>query len=560
MLKLFKTMISKSDIVSFWFQQKHHWFCQSDEFDSLIKTKYFKYLNYSLLERTCEEYKTQEILISEKRNYLYLKRLCDQIVRHCYRENKDIVSMYTNLVVELSLKLVKHDIFQAYTPEEQCFIMLPLRHSNKITYNQFILKKGKELYSEKNHAIYRRFYVATLKKIAQLKNNDAFRSTVIFDKSQETIENIKHVLDDNSSKCVKYIPYQGVNQEQCVNQEECENEIIISTLEKYIMKHKIQSFTISLSGGVDSMVLCYGLKTLQEKYKLDLQAIHINYNNRETSVYEKDLCVYWTHLLNIPIYVRSITEIKRTKDKDRELYETITRDIRFGMYELLESSVVLGHNKDDKIENILSNIKKQRNYNNLFGMQEKHFDRVEICRPFLNITKSEIYDFARRMNIPFVYDSTPKWSERGKSRDILIPFLNNFDERILNGLESLSNFIENSVKMNQDFIKMLVHYEINFDELKKNSHNVGPQTLATIHENILKYDENMWKLILTEVCSKFKLPYIKLKTCLISFMSLKKILLRENKNENKNKITLNANMYVEIKKSIKIVFFNQKTY
>lgn len=515
-MNLFKIMIFNSELISFWFQQKQHWFCQSDEFDSLIKSMYFKYLNYSLLERTCEGYKGQEILISEKRNYLYLIILCDQIVRHCYRDNKDIVKSYTNLVVELSLQLVKHSLFQEYSPEEQCFIMLPLRHSNKFTYNQFILKKSKELYSEKNHAIYRRFYVATLKNIAQLKNNDAFYSTVNFDESPETIENIKDILDDKSSKCIKYIPYKF----------ETENEIIISTLEKYIEKHEIKSFTISLSGGVDSMVLCYGLKSLQSKYKLDLQVIHINYNNRETSVYEKDLCVYWAHLLKIPIYVRSITEIKRTKDKDRDLYETITRDIRFGMYELLEASVGLGHNKDDKIENILTNIKKQRNYDNLFGMQEKHFDRVEICRPFLNITKTEIYDFARRMNIPFVYDSTPKWSERGKSRDILVPFLNNFDERILNGLESLSSFIENSVKMNQDFIKMLVHYQINFEELKKNSSIVGPKILATIHENILNYDENTWKLILTEVCCNFKIPYISQKTCSNSFMRLKKILSR----------------------------------
>jgi tRNA(Ile)-lysidine synthase TilS/MesJ len=193
-------------------------------------------------------------------------------------------------------------------------------------------------------------------------------------------------------------------------------------------------------------------------------------------------------------------------------------------------------------------------------MQEKHFDRVEICRPFLNITKSEIYDFARRMNIPFVYDSTPKWSERGKSRDILVPFLNSFDERILNGLESLSNFIENSVKMNQDFIKMLIHYEINFEDLKKNNTNVGPQTLATIHENILNYDENTWKLILTKICSKFKLPYINQKTYSKSFIKLKMMMLNKNKNKNKNKITLNLNMYVQIKSSIKIIYLNQKTY
>ena len=102
--------------------------------------------------------------------------------------------------------------------------------------------------------------------------------------------------------------------------------------------------------------------------------------------------------------------------------------------------VILGHNLDDSLENIFSNIKKKQNYNNLFGMDlySKEKD-VHIARPLLKISKKQIIEFANEFYIPYTYDSTPSWSERGKLRDELIPFMNNFDPSILLGLIELTN-------------------------------------------------------------------------------------------------------------------------
>ncbi len=78
----------------------------------------------------------------------------------------------------------------------------------------------------------------------------------------------------------------------------------------------------------------------------------------------------------------------------------------------------------------------------------------------MSIYKDEIYHFAETNMIPYVYDSTPKWSERGKKRDTLIPFLNKFDPRIINGLEHLSNHIRSVHIVYDEFIKNLITFKI----------------------------------------------------------------------------------------------------
>ena len=57
----------------------------------------------------------------------------------------------------------------------------------------------------------------------------------------------------------------------------------------------------------------------------------------------------------------------------------------------------------------------------------------------LEVKKIDIIDFAHKVGIPYLYDSTPKWSRRGRMRDQLFPFLQNFDPGLLNGLEIVSD-------------------------------------------------------------------------------------------------------------------------
>ena len=83
---------------------------------------------------------------------------------------------------------------------------------------------------------------------------------------------------------------------------------------------------------------------------------------------------------------------------------------------------------------------------------------VNIFRPMLDVYKKDIYSFAQNYNIPYVYDSTPSWSERGQKRDKLIPFLNKFDERILPGLINLSEYLISTNKVYRSSINNLITF------------------------------------------------------------------------------------------------------
>jgi tRNA(Ile)-lysidine synthetase-like protein len=532
------------EFCDFWFKQKQYWFNQNDNFDLIIKKRYEYYLQPTFIEIIKTFIYSDPLNTELKYLYLGFVLICDQLVRHCERNNEYVIQNYTQKVVSFSKYIaLTPTLLNIYNPEEQCFLMLPLRHSkiNSLENNEFALETIKKLNKEKESQIYRRFICASLMRYLKLKNQQ-----IVYVTDQENIneenpemkneentemKNIVNVLDTNS---VKQIVFKNSIEH---------NEKIMKNLKNYIEKYKLYNFTISLSGGVDSMVLCYALKMLQKQYELQLKALHIDYNNRESSQYEAKMCILWCKLLNIPVYVRKIEEIQRTRDKDRDLYEKITKEIRFHMYELLEYNVVLGHNKDDTIENIFSNIIKKKNYDNLFGMEEQHFDRVTICRPFLEITKQEIYDFANKYEIPFVYDSTPKWSERGQKRDKLMPFLNSYDKRIITGLESVCKYTKNLSQMSNDFVEMMVNFEI--EELNKKSEK--EQVIATINAKITNYDLVLWKNAIITICKKYKLPYVSQKSIEISFEKVKSGI-------KKNKITLNQNLSIKLENKINIIY------
>jgi tRNA(Ile)-lysidine synthase TilS/MesJ len=48
---------------------------------------------------------------------------------------------------------------------------------------------------------------------------------------------------------------------------------------------------------------------------------------------------------------------------------------------------------------------------------------VLIWRPLLAHTKDDIYDFAHKYGVPYLRDTTPSWSTRGKLRNMLVPLL-----------------------------------------------------------------------------------------------------------------------------------------
>lgn len=462
-----------TSFMEYFLNNKKCWFDKYHTYDEYIKKNFRYLLDYNYLVKNKPEIKRENV---EKMTNFIL--ICDQLSRHIFRYNQKHIQKYDNIALKYSKDIINSDIFDIFNDTQKCFILMPLRHTFDINEYIIVINILKKYIENNNSDILDRFYKATLSKYSILLNYK------------------------NRNPIVKNIEYNyKILDETCTfnnNLKELDlNNSIVKVFSEYF-KNKNNMFAISLSGGVDSMISCYIMK----KIGVDLKAIHINYKNRDTSDDEMNLCIKFCNELNIPIYVREINEIKRSRNKDRDFYEKITKQIRFNFYNIICNDIVLGHNKDDTIENIFSNILKRKNYDNLFGMSKNHNENnITIHRPMLDIYKKDIYKFAQLYNIPYVYDSTPEWSERGKMRDQLIPFLNNFDERIIEGLLHLTEYTKTtSTVYNKSIDELITYHDI--------YNNANDHIICTISKKILDYDKNTWVQVFNKICRKYNIPYI----------------------------------------------------
>ena len=245
---------------------------------------------------------------------------------------------------------------------------------------------------------------------------------------------------ENYSNVLEYVPdYQMKISNHYFN---LSNNLInkLSIFCKENVDKRSKKVSVSLSGGVDSMVLTTILKLLG----YNVICLHINYNNREETCDEQDFLEKWCYYNSIKLYVKTLDSIKRD-GSNRNEYETVTKKIRFDFYkEILlkeeETMILLGHHKDDVLENIFANMCRGRNILDLAVIKETFsMNEVTIMRPMLEVYKSAIYDFAKLYQVPYFKDSTPGWSIRGKYRNKIYPVLEDAFPSLKSNLLELSN-------------------------------------------------------------------------------------------------------------------------
>jgi tRNA(Ile)-lysidine synthetase-like protein len=196
-----------------------------------------------------------------------------------------------------------------------------------------------------------------------------------------------------------------------------------------------QRYCISLSGGVDSMVLM----DLLLRAGKEVVAVHMNYNNRIETKREEDFLREYCMRKNVSFncYSFQITRgsIKRTD------YEIFTKKEKYEFYKAILNNykinnILLAHHKDDIIENIFTNFSRGRNFLDLSAIKEySYILGVNVHRPLLDFYKDSIYDYAHHFGIPYFLDTTPDWSVRGKLRKTIFTSLfdtfNNFKINLL---------------------------------------------------------------------------------------------------------------------------------
>jgi tRNA(Ile)-lysidine synthetase-like protein len=252
----------------------------------------------------------------------------------------------------------------------------------------------------------------------------------------------------------------------------------------------IQEPIVSLSGGIDSMVALTVLQVLGARPR----ALHIIYGNRPTSSDEYAFIAAFCRRIVVPLSVYEIPHIRRD-DVDREFYESVTRAIRFSAYKALaaDKKVLLGHIRDDLVENIWTNFARGIHLDNLAKMEANEMQMgVHLWRPLLNIPKSAIYEAAAALRIPHLKNTTPSWCNRGKFRE---HFYEQTHAQYGPEVDSALLQVAGALKAQAVLIDRLLYQKI-YDSWNGNTLNVEPALEADL-------DAAAWLRIFEHVCHKW---------------------------------------------------------
>mgnify|MGYP000187873650 CR=1 FL=1 len=457
-------------------------------------------------------------------NKLFINKVIfmDQYLRHPPHENPN------KMCYEL-VKLFLPEYKWMFEPVYDVFVLLVLRHYNdyrcvsiiKQLIHNYLLKK------KPVPPVYYKFLNVSLQKLIKFNplcmevccKNEKYYITKSLEEildhtspslnttytNETSFKMSKNINDNRKSLNHLYIPF---NKEKITIQDMLDH--IENTIKDWCLMNNMiyedykNTIVISLSGGVDSMVLSYLCSILSKKCLWSIECVHISYGNNKNDICNKEIefLKYWcSNILNCNLYIRHIYEIKRNRNKKwREIYENITHNIRFQSYSTLgngnKNPILLGHNMDDTIENAFRNMSQKIHFNNILGMNDVEYidNNITLVRPFLNIPKSAIVGCSHYLNIPYLKDSTPPWSQRGRLRDKLMKQIHNFDENMIEGMYT---FIKQSINHSKIYKQQIYKW---FNTLDKTTLNIpiNDTTFKNYYDNI-----SFW----IDLWFYFKLPY-----------------------------------------------------
>ncbi len=193
---------------------------------------------------------------------------------------------------------------------------------------------------------------------------------------------------------------------------------------------KSDSYTVALSGGVDSVVLLHTLNQIRNLQNIKLKAIHINHGISSNALMWQNFCQELCTKLAIPL---SIIQGKITKNGGESL-ENNARNFRYQAFSNESNTIItLAHHQNDQIETMLSQIFRGSDLHNIASMKTiSQKQQTIFWRPLLNVTKLQILDYAKQFNLNFVDDESnlDKKYLRNFIRHEIMPSLNSWDNHI----------------------------------------------------------------------------------------------------------------------------------
>lgn len=448
-----------SSISSFWLTHPEYWITTSTNQELTDRVIYDRFYNYDFSKE------------SDLDKVIYL----DQFTRHFSR----IVPNYESVVQSSRLEAMKLvesiDLLSITSDKELIWYLMPWKHTN--AYNRIFESVNTWLCGKSltDFPYLNRFYKDTYHKaytdevVKQALTQETYNGSY----DQSICDSSDSSSDSSSDTASDTIPDTTLKYDT-------------EPLMKLLRYNKV---TVSLSGGVDSMLMV----TLLAQAQVDVIAVHIVYGNRQESEMECKFISTYCNKINVPLYIYRIEYLRRNTT-EREFYESMTRELRFKVYKALNRPVLLGHIQEDLIENIWSNLAHGTHLDNLAKLDNEITEMgVKVCRPWLVIKKSQIYAIAKGLDVPYLKNTTPAWSNRGKFRTAFYEATHNqfgsqVDERMVEVATRLKN-------------QALLLDKLLYDKINKTWSNEKQQLNITDAVNI-ELDADGWLRIFTDLAHK----------------------------------------------------------
>jgi tRNA(Ile)-lysidine synthase len=195
-----------------------------------------------------------------------------------------------------------------------------------------------------------------------------------------------------------------------------------------------QAVLVAVSGGLDSMTLLQILYALSAQHHWKLTVAHFNHQLRGRSSDADEKLVHKTAAaLKLP-FIAARADVREFAEKSKLSIEMAARKLRHEFLaraarERRISVVALAHHADDQVELFFLRALRGAGGEGLAGMKWRSRSpvngKIELIRPLLGTTKSELRELARVNGIRFREDATNARLDlpRNRVRNELLPLL-----------------------------------------------------------------------------------------------------------------------------------------
>lgn len=248
----------------------------------------------------------------------------------------------------------------------------------------------------------------------------------------------------------------------------CQTNRMLEGVAQNITTHSLidsgEPVLLAVSGGLDSMVLLEIMSRLAARLSWKLGVGHVNHNLRGA---ESDADFAFVResasRLSLPFFARSV-DVQHFAEENGISIEMAARELRFQALaaqakEFGSNKIALAHHSDDQVELFWMRLLRGNAGEGLRGMKwisdfpipDEQFQALKLVRPMLNLSRSEIAEFASSTGVGFREDSTNLTTDyqRNQIRLEVLPNLRNYQP----GLNEITLRLIDVLGSEKDFLR-----------------------------------------------------------------------------------------------------------